>query len=187
MKQLLQSAILISSILSTALLAKTAIIETNMGSITVDLNEKAAPKTVANFIQYANSGHYEGTVFHRVIPNFMIQGGGFDTAMQERDTRPPIINEASNGLKNEKYTIAMARTSDVNSATSQFFINVAYNDFLNQRDKTTAGYGYAVFGKVTSGFDVVDKITKVYTKRSMVSEAQPIQNIVISKVTIRND
>jgi peptidyl-prolyl cis-trans isomerase B (cyclophilin B) len=187
MKRFLQSTILLSSILSTALLAKTAIIDTNMGSITIDLNEKAAPTTVANFVQYANSGHYNGTVFHRVIPNFMIQGGGFDTQMQERETRSAIFNEAGNGLKNDKYSIAMARTSDVNSATSQFFINVAYNGFLNQRDKTAAGYGYAVFGKVTSGFDVVDKIATVYTKRSMVSEAQPIQNIIINKIIIRND
>lgn len=173
-----------SIFLSVTAQAQTARIETSMGDFSVELNAKAAPKTVANFIHYAQNGHYEGTIFHRVIRNFMIQGGGFNAQMQERNTDAPIVNEAFNGLKNDKYTIAMARTSALHSATAQFFINVKTNDFLNHTAKTNDGYGYAVFGRVTSGFEVVDKIKGAYTKTVMGFDDVPMQPIVIKAVTI---
>ncbi|MGL4767611.1 MAG: peptidylprolyl isomerase [Formosimonas sp.] len=164
--------------------AQTAQFQTSEGNFSVELNAKAAPTTVANFIRYANARHYDGTIFHRVMNNFMIQGGGFDTSMREKATNPPIANEAANGLKNERYTIAMARTGDPHSATAQFFINVKTNDFLNHRAKTIDGWGYTVFGKVTSGFEVVDKIKGAYTKTVGAYENVPIRPIVITSVRI---
>ena len=136
---------------------------TNKGVFDVELNEAAAPKTCENFLQYVRSGFYNGTIFHRVISGFMIQGGGFEPGLQQKETKAPIENEANNGLKNDKYTIAMARTNDPHSATSQFFINVADNDFLNHTSPTPRGWGYAVFGKVIQGQDVVDRIKSVST------------------------
>ncbi|GAF55611.1 LOW QUALITY PROTEIN: peptidyl-prolyl cis-trans isomerase PpiB [Psychrobacter sp. JCM 18901] len=132
-------------------------LETNMGAIVIELNEEKAPKTVENFLNYVKSGHYDGTIFHRIIDGFMIQGGGMDAEMNEKPTNAPIENEADNGLKNDKGTIAMARTQDPHSATSQFFINVKDNDFLNHSGKNMQGWGYTVFGKVTSGMDVIEK------------------------------
>lgn len=161
--------------------AQSALIETNQGNITVELNSAAAPVSVKNFASYADKHHYDGTIFHRVIRNFMIQGGGFDASMSERPTAAPIVNEATNGLKNDKYTIAMARTNEVNSATSQFFINTKDNDFLNNQ---MGSYGYAVFGKVTAGFDVVDKIGEVYTTSKAGMGDVPITPIVIQKITV---
>ena len=136
---------------------------TNKGVIDIELDHEHAPKSSANFEQYVRDGFYDGTIFHRVIKGFMIQGGGFERGMKEKATRAPIENEAANGLKNNKYTIAMARTNDPDSATAQFFINVANNDFLNHKNETPSGYGYAVFGKVIQGQDVVDRIKSVST------------------------
>ncbi len=140
-------------------------LETSMGNITIELNEEKAPKTVENFLSYVKSGHYEGTIFHRIIDGFMIQGGGMDAEMNEKKTNAPVENEADNGLKNDKGTIAMARTQDPHSATSQFFINVKDNDFLNHTGKNAQGWGYTVFGKVTSGMDVIEKMRGVPTGR----------------------
>ena len=159
---------------------KKATIETSMGSITVELDDEKAPITVKNFLDYAASGHYDGTIFHRVIDKFMIQGGGFTKAMDQKPTKAPIKNEASNGLTNKRGTIAMARTMVVDSATSQFFINLVDNDFLNFRAPTPQYYGYAVFGKVTDGMDVVDRIAKVKT-----GFAGPHQNVPEVPVVIR--
>ncbi len=139
------------------------IIETSEGKIEVELNQEKAPISVENFLKYVDEGFYNGTIFHRVIKNFMIQGGGFDEKMSQKKTHDQIKNEASNGLKNDKYTLAMARTNVVDSATAQFFVNTKTNDFLNYRDSSPAGYGYAVFGKVVSGQDVVDKIEGMST------------------------
>ena len=141
--------------------APQVLLKTSMGDITLELNQEKAPKSVANFLQYVKSGHYNGTIFHRVIGSFMIQGGGFDASMKQKPTNPPIENEASNGLKNEPYSVAMARTSNPNSATAQFFINVKNNGFLNYPGQN--GAGYAVFGKVVKGTEVVDKIKDVQT------------------------
>lgn len=138
-------------------------IKTNLGNILLELYPDKAPKTVENFLQYVKEGHYKSTVFHRVIPGFMIQGGGFDKAFRQKPTRPPIENEAANGLKNNIGTIVMARTSDPHSASAQFFINVADNTFLNHSAPTTRGYGYTVFGKVTGGMDIVNKIAATPT------------------------
>ena len=155
---------------------------TNLGAIVIELNAEKAPKTVANFIEYVQSGHYDGTIFHRVIKNFMIQGGGYTADMKEKGKpSAPITNEADNGLKNDKYTIAMARTSDPHSATAQFFINVKDNDFLNFTSPTPSGWGYAVFGAVTEGFDVVDAIEKVKTSRSGFHQDVPADAVVIEK------
>lgn len=155
---------------------------TNKGVFDVELNEAAAPKTCENFLQYVRSGFYNGTIFHRVISCFMIQGGGFEPGLQQKETKAPIENEANNGLKNDKYTIAMARTNDPHSATSQFFINVADNDFLNHTSPTPRGWGYAVFGKVVAGTDVVDAIAAVRTaSRSWYGDV-PVEDVVIEKV-----
>ncbi len=155
---------------------------TNMGVFDVELNEAAAPKTCENFLQYVRSGFYNGTIFHRVISGFMIQGGGFEPGLQQKETKAPIENEANNGLKNDKYTIAMARTNDPHSATSQFFINVADNDFLNHTSPTPRGWGYAVFGKVVAGTDVVDAIAAVRTaSRSWYGDV-PVEDVVMEKV-----
>ena len=163
---------------------KKATIETSMGSITVELDDEKAPITVKNFLDYAASGHYDGTIFHRVIDGFMIQGGGFTKAMDQKPTRAPIKNEAANGLTNKRGTIAMARTMVVDSATSQFFINLVDNDFLNFRAPTPQYYGYAVFGKVTDGMDVVDKIAKVKTGFAGPHQNVPEEPIVIKKVHV---
>jgi cyclophilin family peptidyl-prolyl cis-trans isomerase len=152
---------------------------TSMGPITVQLDKEKAPVSAENFAKYVDSGHFNGTIFHRVIDGFMIQGGGFTKDMAQKPTQPPIKNEAGNGLKNDKYTLAMARTNVVNSATAQFFINVKDNDFLNHTDETDRGFGYAVFGKVVEGKDVVDKIAKVAT-----SNAGPHQNVPTTPVVI---
>ncbi len=162
---------------------KIAIINTNMGAITIELYQTQAPITVANFIKYANSGFYNGTVFHRIIPGFMIQGGGFTANGTQKSTDAPIKNEANNGLLNARGTIAMARTSDVNSATSQFFINVADNNFLNYQN--VANYGYAVFGKVISGMDVVDTIINVSTETKGIYDNWPVNDVVINSITIK--
>lgn len=155
---------------------------TNKGVFDVELNEAAAPKTCENFLQYVRSGFYNGTIFHRVISGFMIQGGGFEPGLQQKETKAPIGNEANNGLKNDKYTIAMARTNDPHSATSQFFINVADNDFLNHTSPTPRGWGYAVFGKVVAGTDVVDDIAAVRTaSRSWYGDV-PVEDVVMEKV-----
>jgi peptidyl-prolyl cis-trans isomerase B (cyclophilin B) len=155
-----------------------------MGSITVELDDEKAPITVKNFLDYAASGHYDGTIFHRVIDGFMIQGGGFTKAMDQKPTKDPIKNEAANGLTNKRGTIAMARTMVVDSATSQFFINLVDNDFLNFRAPTPQYYGYAVFGKVTDGMDVVDRIAKVKTGFAGPHQNVPEEPIVIKKVTV---
>jgi peptidyl-prolyl cis-trans isomerase B (cyclophilin B) len=158
--------------------------ETSKGVITMELDSENAPVSVENFVTYARAGHYDGTVFHRVIPGFMIQGGGFDTDMKQKATNPPIKIEADNGLKNTKGTVAMARTSDPNSATSQFFINVADNAFLDHTSPTQQGWGYAVFGKVTDGMDVVTSIEKVQTGNKNGQSDVPLVEVVIQKVTI---
>ena len=163
---------------------KKATIETSMGSITVELDDEKAPITVKNFLDYAASGHYDGTIFHRVIDGFMIQGGGFTRAMDQKPTKAPIKNEAANGLTNKRGTIAMARTMVVDSATSQFFINLVDNDFLNFRAPTPQYYGYAVFGKVTDGMDVVDKIAKVKTGFAGPHQNVPEEPVVIKKVHV---
>lgn len=158
---------------------------TNLGAIVIELNAEKAPKTVANFIEYVQSGHYDGTIFHRVIKNFMIQGGGYTTDMKEKGkTSAPITNEADNGLKNEKYSIAMARTSDPHSATAQFFINTNDNEFLNFSSPTPSGWGYAVFGKVVEGTDVVDAIEQSKTSRSGFHQDVPVETVTIDKAEI---
>ena len=163
---------------------KKATIETSMGSITLELDDAKAPVTVANFLAYAKDGHYDGTIFHRVIPNFMIQGGGFTKEMDQKKTNDPIKNEADNGLKNLRGTIAMARTMVVDSATSQFFINLVDNGFLDFRGPHPSMYGYAVFGKVTSGMDVVDKIAAVRTGNHGMHQNVPVEPVTIKKVTV---
>lgn len=157
---------------------------TTMGDIVLELYPDKAPATVDNFVQYVKSGHYDGTIFHRVIDGFMIQGGGLDAKMNEKRTRAPIKNEADNGLKNEPYTIAMARTSDPNSATSQFFINVANNQRLNHTAETPAGWGYTVFGKVVQGKDVVDKIKALPTTTKGIYQNVPQTPVTITKATV---
>ena len=152
---------------------------TSMGAITIELDQERAPISAANFLQYVDAGHYDGTIFHRVIDGFMIQGGGFTKDMQQKPVKAPIKNESTNGLKNENYTLAMARTGVRDSATSQFFINVKRNDFLDYSSESPQGWGYAVFGKVVEGQDVVDKIRKVPT-----GNAGGHQNVPTSPVTI---
>lgn len=159
-------------------------LETTMGNIVIELNQEKAPNTVKNFLDYVKSGHYDGTIFHRVIDGFMIQGGGMDANMKEKATNAPIKNEADNGLKNEVGTIAMARTSDPNSATSQFFINVKDNSFLNYTSPTSQGWGYAVFGKVTEGMDVVNKIKGVPTGKVGFHGDVPKSPIVITHAKV---
>ena len=158
---------------------------TNFGEITLELNAEKAPITVANFLQYVDSGFYNGTIFHRVINGFMIQGGGFDGKMQQKATADEIKNEADNGLANDIYTIAMARTSAPHSASSQFFINVGNNDFLNYTAPNSSGWGYCVFGKVTAGMDVVDKIKKVATTSRNGHQDVPVENVIIESATRR--
>ncbi len=156
---------------------------TNFGEITLELNAEKAPITTANFLQYVDNGFYNGTIFHRVIDGFMIQGGGFDTTMKQKESMAEIKNEADNGLKNDKYTIAMARTSAPHSASNQFFINAGDNDFLNHSAPTSSGWGYCVFGKVVAGMDVVDKIRQVATGNSKGHQDVPVDNVVIESAT----
>ena len=156
-------------------------IKTSQGVIVVELNSDKAPNTVANFLQYVKDGHYTGTIFHRVIPNFMIQGGGMDKDFKEKPTRAPIKNEANNGLTNGVGTIAMARTGDPHSAKAQFYINVAKNDFLNYTEQSERGWGYTVFGRVVKGMDVVERIARMPTDGGDV----PLQTITIESVTVK--
>ena len=153
---------------------------TSAGDFTVELFAKESPESTANFLKYVDDGHYDGTIFHRVIPGFMIQGGGFASGMEQKDTRPPIRNEATNGMENLRGTLAMARTSDINSATAQFFINLVDNDFLNHQP---GNYGYAVFGRVTSGMDVVDAIASVPTTRRRGHGDVPVDEVILHSVT----
>jgi peptidyl-prolyl cis-trans isomerase B (cyclophilin B) len=156
----------------------------NYGVITLELDEQKAPKSVANFLEYVKKGQYDNTIFHRVIPGFMVQGGGFEPGMQQKPTGSPVENEAANGLKNARYTVAMARTQAPHSATSQFFINVADNEFLNHTAPTPQGWGYAVFGKVVAGQDVVDRIKAVSTGRKGFHDDVPLQDVVIEKAVV---
>jgi len=159
-------------------------LHTNHGTITLELDHENAPETSANFLSYARDGYYDGTLFHRVIPNFMIQGGGLEPGMQQKQTRPAIKNEATNGLTNVIGSVAMARTSDPHSATAQFFINVSDNAFLDFKSPTPQGWGYAVFGKVTDGMDVVRSIEKVETGNKSGHQDVPLTEVIIKKVTI---
>ncbi len=156
----------------------------NHGVITLELDQEKAPHTVANFLSYVAKGHYDNTVFHRVIAGFMIQGGGMEPGMKEKRGDKPIENEANNGLKNTRYTVAMARTNDPHSATAQFFINVADNDFLNHRAPSQQGWGYAVFGRVVAGTEVVDRIEGVRTGNKGFHENVPVDDVVIEKVVL---
>ena len=156
-------------------------LHTNMGTITLELDEQQAPETFANFLQYVKEGHYTNTIFHRVIDGFMIQGGGFEPGMKQKPTRTPVRNEADNKLKNDTYTVAMARTPDPHSATAQFFINVSDNDFLNHTAPTSQGWGYCVFGRVTEGTEVVDQIRKVKTGNRGMHQDVPVNDVVIEK------
>ena len=177
------AAVLLAAALPLAAQAQKVKLATSAGDIVLQLDREKAPKTVDNFLSYVKSGHYEGTVFHRVIPNFMIQGGGMDAAMTEKKTGAPIPNEGRNGLRNQRGSIAMARTADPDSATAQFFINVQDNVFLDQayaRD----GYGYAVFGKVVEGMDVVDKIRAVPTSTKGMHQNVPVEPVVIKNATL---
>ncbi len=162
-------------------------IRTTFGEITLELDAERAPRTVENFLAYARSGHYDGTIFHRVINNFMIQGGGFDTDMNQRPTRDPIENEADNGLVNEFGTIAMARTMDPHSATAQFFINVKDNDFLNHSGKTMQGWGYTVFGRIVGGEDVLEKIRNVPTTSRGGHQDVPKEAVIIESIVVDDD
>ncbi len=159
-------------------------LHTNFGDIKIQLDFDKAPKTAANFVEYVKAGHYDGTVFHRVIDNFMIQGGGFEVGMKQKETRDSIENEADNGLKNDVGTIAMARTMEPHSASAQFFINVADNNFLNHTAKTSQGWGYAVFGRVIEGMDVVNKIKGVPTTRKAGHQDVPAEDVIITKATV---
>jgi cyclophilin family peptidyl-prolyl cis-trans isomerase len=165
-------------------MATTVVVETDLGNIEIDLEDEKAPKSVANFLKYVEDKHYEGTLFHRVIPGFMAQGGGYNAQLEKKPTRDPVENEADNGLKNVRGSVAMARTSEPNSATSQFFINVKDNGFLDHTGKNTQGWGYAVFGKVTNGMDVVDKIVGVSTgAKGPFAKDAPVENITIKSAT----
>ena len=159
-------------------------LHTNFGVIALELDAEKAPETAKNFISYVEAGHYNNTIFHRVIPGFMIQGGGFEPGMKQKPCKDPIKNEADNGLKNDNYTIAMARTSDPHSATAQFFINVADNDFLNFKAPNANGWGYCVFGKVVEGSDVVDKIKAVKTGSAGFHQDVPKEDVIIERAEI---
>ncbi|MCF8148621.1 MAG: peptidyl-prolyl cis-trans isomerase [Sulfuritalea sp.] len=160
---------------------KVALHIAGYGVVTIELDQEHAPKSTANFLAYVASGHYDNTIFHRIIPGFMVQGGGMEPGMKQKQTSAPIDNEANNGLKNNNYTLAMARTGDPHSATSQFFINIADNDFLNHTAPTSQGWGYAVFGKVVEGSEIVDKIKSVKTGRSGFHDDVPNEDVVIEK------
>ena len=182
MKKLLTSLLLLLPL--TALAAPTVELTTNKGPISIELYPAKAPKTVENFIAYVKAGHYSNTLFHRIIDGFMIQGGGFTEKMEEKPTREPIENEAGNGLKNTVGTLAMARKPSPNSATAQFFVNLVDNAFLNHTSDSPQGFGYAVFGKVTSGLDVVQKIAKVKTGNAGIFEDVPKEPVVIQSVKL---
>ena len=165
-------------------MTKTVELQTTAGVIRLELDDAKAPITVANFLNYVNAGHYNGTVFHRVIKGFMVQGGGFEPGLKQKPTQGEIQNEANNGLKNDKYTIAMARTSAPHSASAQFFINATNNDFLNFKSESPQGWGYAVFGKVVAGTEVVDAIEKVKTGRKGFHDDVPLEDVVITQATV---
>jgi peptidyl-prolyl cis-trans isomerase B (cyclophilin B) len=160
------------------------VMKTNMGTIHIELYPEKAPTSVKNFLWYVNNNFYDNLIFHRIIPDFMIQGGGFTKDMKKKEPNAPIKNEADNGLKNEKYTVAMARTSVINSATSQFFINLKDNSFLNFKNKTPQGYGYAVFGKVIKGMEVVDEMAGVKTTSKMGHDDVPVKPVIIEKTYV---
>lgn len=162
-------------------MTKTVELQTTAGTIRLELDDAKAPITVANFLDYVKAGHYDGTIFHRVIKGFMVQGGGFEPGMKQKPTKGEIQNEANNGLKNDKYTIAMARTSAPHSASAQFFINSTNNDFLNFKSESAQGWGYAVFGKVVAGTEVIDAIEKVKTGRKGFHDDVPLEDVVITK------
>jgi len=164
-------------------MSKTVQMETSAGTLRIELDDVKAPLCAANFLEYVKSGHYDGTVFHRVIKGFMLQGGGFEPGMKQKPTLAAIQNEANNGLKNKKYTLAMARTSDPHSATAQFFINCTDNDFLDFRAENAQGWGYAVFGRVVEGMDVVDSIEKAKTGRKGFHDDVPLDDVLITRVT----
>ncbi len=164
-------------------MTRKVLLDTNKGAITIELDDAAAPESVRNFLAYVAAGHYDGTVFHRVIKGFMVQGGGFELGMKQKSTREPITNEANNGLKNRHYTLAMARTSDPHSATAQFFINTADNGFLDHTAPTAQGWGYAVFGRVIDGMDIVDAIEGVRTGRSGFHNDVPVEDVIIQRAT----
>jgi len=164
-------------------MTKTVQMETSAGTLRIELDDEKAPASVANFLSYAKNGHYDGTVFHRVIKGFMVQGGGFEPGMKQKPTAAAIKNEANNGLKNKKYTLAMARTNDPHSATAQFFINCTDNDFLDFRAENAQGWGYAVFGRVVEGMDVVDAMEKVRTGRKGFHDDVPVEDLRIERVT----
>ena len=177
--------VLMFLIISTGVFAAgnpAVLMKTSMGDIEIELYKDKAPLTVANFLMYVDKGFYNGTIFHRVIGNFMIQGGGFTPGMIEKKTSSPVKNEAGNGISNKTGTVAMARTSDVHSATAQFFINVVDNQFLDYKSPTNEGYGYCVFGRVTKGMDVVDKIRKVQTGNSGFFQDVPLKDVIINRV-----
>ena len=157
------------------------ILHTNQGDITLDLDAANAPATVANFLQYVRDGHYDNTIFHRVIDGFMVQGGGMESGMKQKPVRAPVANEAGSGVKNKRYTVAMARTSDPHSATAQFFINVADNDFLDHKGPSPQGWGYCVFGKITAGQDIVDRIKGVKTATSGFHQNVPTEDVVLQR------
>ena len=165
-------------------MTKTVEMTTSEGTIRIELDDAKAPASTENFLAYVRAGHYDGTVFHRVIKGFMVQGGGFEPGMKQKPTREPITNEANNGVKNTKYTLAMARTSAPHSASAQFFINTVDNDFLNFRSETPQGWGYAVFGKVVEGLDVVKKIEAVPTRRAGPYENVPASDVIIEKAEV---
>ena len=162
-------------------MTKTVQMDTSAGTLRIELDDVAAPQSTANFLAYVKAGHYDGTVFHRVIKGFMVQGGGFEPGMKQKSTLAPIKNEANNGLKNKHYTLAMARTSDPHSATAQFFINTTDNGFLDFKSESAQGWGYAVFGKVVAGTEVVDAIEKVKTGRKGFHDDVPLEDVVITR------
>ncbi|WP_280539419.1 peptidylprolyl isomerase [Chromohalobacter sp. 11-W] len=162
------------------------VLQTNYGSIRLRLDHENAPKTAANFEQYVRDGHYDDTLFHRVIDGFMVQGGGFDTQFEQKPTRAPIENEADNGLKNVKGSVAMARTQDPHSASAQFFVNVADNDFLNHRDKSMQGWGYCVFAEVAEGMDVVEKIKNIRTTRRGMHADVPAEDVILERAYVED-
>ena len=165
-------------------MTKLVQLDTSAGTIRIELDAEKAPLSAQNFIDYVKAGHYDNTVFHRVIPGFMIQGGGFEPGMQQKATRAPIANEANNGLKNQKYTLAMARTSAPHPATAQFFINASNNEFLNFSAESPQGWGYAVFGRVVEGTEVVDQIERVKTGRKGGHDDVPVEDVVIRSATL---
>ena len=170
--------------LNSAYANPKVLMETSKGDITIELYEKEAPITVKNFLSYVSDGFYNNLIFHRVIPNFMIQGGGFDSEMNQKPVKAPIKNEARRGLNNKRATLAMARTNVINSATGQFFINLANNDFLNHKDNSSSGFGYAVFGEVIEGMDVVDSIGRTRTHRYGMFENVPVKKMTIKNVSV---